>query len=100
MAVRIQLHPETRTAYATFKSLGRVKIAMIGSGKSGWADLNVGECSCVMMRGFANTRDDMTDEEFFDTCLIPQWHGFIKIGDVERRVSVDQETWELTFHDR
>ena len=97
--VTIRLHPETHTAAATFKSLGRVPIALrFDNEREGWGQLTIGDRACVMMRGWASEREGMSDDAFFDSCLIPQWHGWITIGGVERRVSVDPETWVLAFH--
>lgn len=100
----IRLDPRTMTGTATFKSLGRVAIALTNiqpdNHGTEWATLTIGPVSCDMMSGYeVRPTEGLTADELLDRTLTPSWHGFITIGGEQRRVSIDPHSWVLTFHE-
>lgn len=100
----IRLDPTTFTGTATFKSLGRVSVALVDEGpdKHGvrWGTLTIGPASCTVLTAYeVKPDDDLTPEQQIEAALTPAWHGWIEIGGDQRRVSVDVDTGVLTFHE-
>lgn len=100
----IRLDPTTLIGTATFKSLGRVSVALVDEGpdKHGvrWGTLTIGPVSCTVLTAYEVKPDaDLTPEQQIEAALTPAWHGWIEIGGDQRRVSVDVDTGVLMFHE-
>lgn len=100
----IRLDPRTQAGTARFQSLGLVTVALTDIRADGhgtkWATLTIGPVSCDMMTAYEVRPDEtLTAEQLLDRALTPSWHGFIAIGGEQRRVSIDPDTWVLSFHE-
>ena len=100
----IRLDPMTMSGTATFKSLGRVTVALVDEGADAhgvrWGTLTIGPATCQVMTGVEiEPGVNLTEDELIDAMLTPSWHGWIEIGGEQRRVSVNPDTGVLTFHE-
>lgn len=84
-----QLGPKVNAARHGTSDAGAVVMDQAASDKFGgyWARLRVGEAECTLIYG--------SD----DALMTMAWHGFIRVDGIEWRVSIDPETWVLTWHE-